>query len=179
MGQSSTRQVLSGIRSRTGWIATAMAVGLLGAVACAQNLGSQTAQVQQRSPTPSSAAELPIGEPSQSPSTPAQHPSASASPSPAPAPSAAPTRGPLPPPSPLAPLCGAPSNPWGYNFCGGTLIVRPPLNFCQYFNCTASFWQSPKGYVDQCNDGAFSHTGGGLGACSLHGGERRPLFSPG
>lgn len=74
-------------------------------------------------------------------------------------------------------LCGAPQNPWGYNFCGGGLIYSPDPSFCNYFACIPSFWQSTNGYVDQCNDGMFSHSGGRSGACSYHGGERRPLYS--
>src|SRR5207249_3463588 len=39
----------------------------------------------------------------------------------------------LAPPA-LAPnLCGAPANPWGYNFCGGSFIYSPPVGFCTYF----------------------------------------------
>src|SRR5207253_5811985 len=54
-----------------------------------------------------------------------------------------------PPTQRPANLCGAPSNPWGYNFCGGSLIYSPPSNFCDYFNCIPSFWESTKGYVDE------------------------------
>ncbi len=74
-------------------------------------------------------------------------------------------------------LCGAPSNPWGYNFCGGNLITVPPSNFCSYFNCIASFWNGV-GYVIQCLDLTFSKSGGRSGACSQHGGNYRALYSP-
>jgi hypothetical protein len=74
--------------------------------------------------------------------------------------------------------CGAPSNPWGYNFCSGAYIRNPPSNFCSYFNCIASFWNSTNGYVDECQDGTYSHSGGVQGACSHHGGEMRALWSP-
>jgi hypothetical protein len=110
-------------------------------------------------------------------STPASSPSPSAAPKPAPTP--APTARPTapPPPPPAENLCGAPSNPWHYNFCGGSLIYSPPSSFCYYFPCIASFWKSTNGYVDQCMDGTFSHSGGVQGACSHHGGERRPLYA--
>lgn len=88
---------------------------------------------------------------------------------------------PPPPPTdtPLPNLCGAPQNPWNYTFCGGNLIYSPPYpDFCYYFNCIASFWQNTNGYVDECNDGTYSHSGGIQGACSKHGGELRPLYSP-
>ena len=75
--------------------------------------------------------------------------------------------------------CGAPSNPWGYNFCdyyGGNTITNPPSNFCSYFACIASFWTSTNGYVAECIDTKYSHSGGVQGACSSHGGEWRPLW---
>ena len=80
------------------------------------------------------------------------------------------------PPPPVANTCGAPSNPWGYNFCGGNYIYSPPGNFCSYFSCIASFWKSTNGYVEQCVDGMFSHSGGRSGSCSYHGGNRQPLY---
>jgi hypothetical protein len=126
---------------------------------------------------------------SASPAT-AQTAAASPSPSPPPSPSpspkasvaAAPVAAPPPPPQPPPPApkdtCGAPANPWGYNFCSGNLIYSPPANFCQYFSCIKSFWTYTSGYVDQCNDGMYSHSGGRQGACSQHGGEKRPLYAP-
>ena len=74
-------------------------------------------------------------------------------------------------------LCGAPSNPWGYNFCGGTPVEVAPSSLCDYFDCISSFWVNTKGYVTECRDGTFSHSGGRDGACSYHGGELRPLDS--
>ena len=68
-------------------------------------------------------------------------------------------------------------NPWGYNFTPGNLIYSPPGDFCGYFPCIPSFWNSTNGYVVECNDGDFSHSGGRSGACSYHGGEMRPLYS--
>lgn len=92
-----------------------------------------------------------------------------------PAPTAAPP--PPPPPTPSAQnLCGAPANPWGYNFCGGSgRINNPPSDFCSYFTCIASFWQQTNGYVEECNDGTYSHSGGQVGSCSSHKGNKRPL----
>jgi len=75
-------------------------------------------------------------------------------------------------------LCGAPANPWDYNFCVGNVIYSPPSNFCSYFNCIASFWISTNGYVAECIDGTYSHSGGVQGACSSHGGVWRALLGP-
>jgi hypothetical protein len=114
------------------------------------------------------------------------HPTPSPTQDPSPTPASTPSHKPAPPPSPKPPppppppptnTCGAPSNPWGYNFCGGSLIYSPPSNFCSYFNCIPSFWKSTAGYVDECHDGTYSHSGGRSGACSYHGGELRPLYS--
>jgi hypothetical protein len=82
------------------------------------------------------------------------------------------------PAPPAANNCGAPSNPWGYNFCGGNYIYSPPGSFCSYFSCIPSFWKSTNGYVEQCVDGMFSHSGGRHGSCSYHGGNQRPLYGP-
>ena len=74
--------------------------------------------------------------------------------------------------------CGAPANPWHYSFCGSLVIYSPPTNFCSYFHCIPSFWRSTNGYVVQCADLLFSHSGGRQGACSSHGGEYRILYRP-
>jgi uncharacterized protein DUF4236 len=66
-------------------------------------------------------------------------------------------------------------NPWGYNFTPGRVIYDPPLEFCSYFDCIGNFGNSP-GYVIQCRDDMFSTAGGRQGACSYHGGVRRPLY---
>jgi hypothetical protein len=72
-------------------------------------------------------------------------------------------------------LCGAPANPYGYNFCGGATISNPPSDICSYLSCIANFWNG-RGYIEQCNDGKFSKSGGIQGSCSYHGGNRRPLY---
>lgn len=73
--------------------------------------------------------------------------------------------------------CGAPANPWHYNFCGGSLITSPAADVCNYFNCIANFGNGV-GYMVQCNDGTYSMSGGRRGACSSHGGEGRPVYRP-
>jgi hypothetical protein len=90
-------------------------------------------------------------------------------------PTAAPTAQPTPRPTAAPNTCGAPANPFGYDFCGGGVIASPPSNFCDYFNCIPSFWNSTNGYVEECADATYSHSGGRSGSCSSHGGNRRPL----
>lgn len=111
-----------------------------------------------------------------SPSPAAAAPAPQPTPKPAPKPSLAP---PPPPPPPSPSLCGAPANPWGYNFCGrGGPIYNPPSNFCVYFNpCVSTFWTATSGYVVQCVSGKWSHSGGVSGACSSNGGVARQLYS--
>ncbi len=98
-------------------------------------------------------------------------------------PQATPTVRPTPKPTQPqpTPCSGVNCNPWGYNFTPpGNLIYNPPANFCQYFPCITSFWESDDpgdGYVVQCADGLFSQSGGERGACSRHGGVSRPLYS--
>ena len=72
--------------------------------------------------------------------------------------------------------CGAPPNPWAYNLCGGSLVDNPPPDFCVYFPCVVGFWKQTLGFIDQCRDGTYSHSGGTPGACSLDSGEARRLY---
>ena len=138
---------------------------------------SPNAVAQEQSPSPTNAASANQSSPSPKPS-----PTLSPSPStvPSPSPSQSPSTASQPPPPPVAfDFCGAPDNPWHYNFClsnSGRYIYSPNAQFCGYFNCIASFWRSTNGYVDECNDGTYSHSGGRSGACSYHGGEMRPLW---
>jgi hypothetical protein len=112
------------------------------------------------------------------PPVPTPIPTAVLSPPPTAVPTARPTAVTTAPPTALPPnLCGAPPNPWNYNFCGGGTISSPPSNFCSYFNCIPSFWQSTKGYVEECQDGTYSHSGGRSGSCSYHGGDLRALYA--
>jgi hypothetical protein len=116
--------------------------------------------------------------------SPSLSPSPLHSPSPSPHPSLAPSPSPVatpppPPPPPAAGTCGAPSNPWGYNFCGrGSYITNPPADFCSYFYpCVSTFWTATRGYVVECASGSWSHSGGVSGACSKNGGVARILYS--
>jgi len=120
------------------------------------------------------------GNPTLSPtvaSTPTPTPTPAPTPRPATPPPVAPTKAP-PPPPPAVPTCGAPANPWGYTFCRGNFISSPAADFCSVFNCIASFWSSTNGYVEECADTTYSHSGGRSGSCSHHGGNLRALLGP-
>jgi len=69
------------------------------------------------------------------------------------------------------------NNPWDYNFSCCHLIDNPPSNFCDYFNCIATFWNG-QGYVVECSDTMYSLSGGRQGVCSHHGGFYRNLYAP-
>ena len=70
-------------------------------------------------------------------------------------------------------------NPWDYTLTNtGNLLYNPNSDVCAYLNCIPSFWQHTNGYVDECVDGTFSHSGGVRGACSYHGGESQPVYQP-
>jgi hypothetical protein len=47
----------------------------------------------------------------------------------------------------------------------------PAAAFCAHHPCIANFFNGT-GYIVQCSDGMWSHSGGRPGACSDHGGER-------
>jgi hypothetical protein len=81
---------------------------------------------------------------------------------------------PKPTPTPVS-LCGAPSNPYGYNYCGrGPLIHHPKPDVCDYFRCIGNFWNGV-GYMIECNDGMVSMSGGRQGSCSYHEGNKRAV----
>jgi hypothetical protein len=92
--------------------------------------------------------------------------------------SAKPAPPPTTPPASHAPdTCGAPSNPYGYNFCGnGGYVTSPPSDICSYFSCIDNFWNG-RGYMVECRDGTYSMSGGIRGACSYHRGEEQPVYS--
>lgn len=96
-------------------------------------------------------------------------------------PATAPPATSTPPTSPAvvqtASVCGAPSNPYGYNFCQrGSLIYHPASDVCSYFDCIPNF-PNGTGYMVECNDSTYSMSGGHSGACSYHDGEERPVYS--
>jgi hypothetical protein len=73
-----------------------------------------------------------------------------------------------PPRTTAAPsLCGAPANPYGYNFCGrGSLITNPASDVCVYFDCIPNF-DNGTGYMVECHDAMYSMSGGRQGAWFL------------
>ena len=109
-------------------------------------------------------------------------PTATPSPTPSPTPTPTPTPTPVPAPpvqQPVqqpAPPSSVNGNPWGYDFNPGNLIYSPPSAFCSYFSCIGNFPYG-KGYVEECQDGMYSKSGGRSGSCSYHGGDLRPLYS--
>jgi hypothetical protein len=71
----------------------------------------------------------------------------------------------------------------GSGVCGGPVPASPApsspttaaptsgaADFCTTHTCIPSFSQGT-GYIVQCADGEWSHSGGVQGACSGHGGE--------
>ncbi|MFI6238709.1 hypothetical protein ACIBEF_02395 [Micromonospora sp. NPDC050795] len=86
-----------------------------------------------------------------------------------------PTKSPRPSPSATqGPRCGAPENPLGYDFCGGTRIRKPAAEVCDWFDCVPQFWAG-RGYLVQCRDGSVSLAGGRSTACAEHQGVRRTI----
>ncbi|WP_201384161.1 hypothetical protein [Ktedonobacter sp. SOSP1-85] len=117
------------------------------------------------------------------PTSPTPTPSPTPKPSPTPTPkpptpTPVPTQLPPPPTPTLVPAqaSGVNGNPWGYNFTPGNVIYSPPGAFCTYFSCISSFWNG-HGYVEECQDGMYSKSGGIRGSCSHHGGDLQSLYS--
>jgi hypothetical protein len=79
--------------------------------------------------------------------------------------------------APAESLCGAPPNPYGYNFCGtGGHVTDPPAGVCNYFSCIENFWNG-SGYMVECGDGTYSMSGGYSEACTDHGGVKQTVYS--
>jgi hypothetical protein len=79
------------------------------------------------------------------------------------------------------PTQGVNGNPYGYDFNptnGNEIYDEIPGDFCHYFKCTSDFWSNRPlgGYVVECQDGYFSHTGGTKYACQNDGGVKRILY---
>ncbi|GGR73479.1 hypothetical protein GCM10010169_16900 [Micromonospora fulviviridis] len=72
--------------------------------------------------------------------------------------------------------CGAPANPYGYDFCGGERIRKPAAGICDWFECAPGFW-SGRGWLVQCRDGAVSLTGGQRESCAANQGYRRTFWT--
>src|SRR5581483_9702982 len=77
-------------------------------------------------------------------------------------------------------LCGAPRNPFGYNFCGSqpghdAALYSPDRRICRYFACAPGFFHQ-HGYVVECADGWFTQTGGTSRECKGHGGVQSVVF---
>jgi hypothetical protein len=96
--------------------------------------------------------------------TPAATPTTTVSASPAPAGESA-----------TADLCGAPANPYGYTFCGGSVVTDPDPGVCTYFDCIKAFWKG-KGFMMVCDDGKVTMSGGRAKSCSRHDGDRQPVY---
>ncbi|MFI7252548.1 hypothetical protein [Micromonospora chalcea] len=79
------------------------------------------------------------------------------------------------PQPPVERRCGAPANPFGYDFCGGQRIRRPAAGVCDWFECVPGFW-SDRGWLVQCRDGSISRTGGQRDVCAGHKGLRRTVW---
>lgn len=127
--------------------------------------------------------------PTQTP-TPIPSPTPTTMPSPTPSPTPTPTPTPTPVPAPPvqqpaqqqpaqqapAPATGVNNNPWGYDFNPGSYIYNPNSGFCSYFSCVTTFWKSTNGYVVECGNNEYSHSGGVSGACSRDGGVQAILY---
>lgn len=136
-------------------------------------------------PTPTAqptATPTPTPKPTPTP-IPTPRPTPTSIPTPKPVPTKAPAPQPTQPPAPQPTqppvVTGVNGNPWGYDFNYGNLVYNPPADFCSgvYFTCVGDFWSKTRGYVEQCKDLSFSHSGGIRGSCSYHGGNLRPLYS--
>ena len=90
--------------------------------------------------------------------------------SPPPPAASAPPPTPTPPPSPRS--AGVGSSTSGNGTSGGG------QDFCSTHTCIGSF-NAGTGYIVQCADGDWSHSGGNPGACSHHGGETNVTASDG
>ncbi len=100
-----------------------------------------------------------------------------AKPTPRPTPTQPIVQRPTPTPTPKPQCVAVNNNPWCYNFTPGNLIYNPNSAFCSYFACVSTFWTANHGYVAECANGSYTHSGGVSGACSRDGGVSQILYS--
>jgi hypothetical protein len=96
------------------------------------------------------------------------------------APTPVPTQPPTPTQAPVPtspPVQGVNGNQWGYDFTPGNSIYDPNPGFCTVFACVSTFWTKTSGYVAECGNGKYTHSGGVSGACSRDGGVSQILYS--
>lgn len=131
---------------------------------------SQKVHMTTYTPTPKTTTVKPI--PTSVPPTPTPLPQ------PIQVPTSQPTQAPAPQPTQASAATGVNGNPWGYDFNPGTPLTDPDPGFCDsgYFQCVTTFWKDTNGYVVQCSNGLFSHSGGIRGACSRDGGPAKTLY---
>ncbi|MEU5943547.1 hypothetical protein ABZ807_31285 [Micromonospora sp. NPDC047548] len=128
--------------------------------------------VDRRAPLPSDRATTPVPQPG----PPGRVPTPGTVPSPTPRPTAPPPASPTPTPTPTpVQRCGAPENPLGYTYCGGSLIHEPAVEVCSYFVCVDGFWAG-HGYLTQCGDGTVGMVGGRYGRCPDRRGRKQPVY---
>lgn len=184
---SAWKRLLSWCRRHPLWTAAIIiAIVVIGSVSNATSSPSTT----QTSSTPT-ATSRPVQQTAQETAGPTVDvfPTDAPIPTPTPSPTQKPTPTPKPtpvvihptptpmPPKPTPTHCvGISNNPWCYDFNPGNLITNPPSNFCSYFACIGNFWNG-HGYVNECQDGTYSKSGGIRGDCSDHGGYYRTLYS--
>ncbi|MGC5020326.1 hypothetical protein [Micromonospora sp. DT47] len=131
--------------------------------------------VDRRAPLPSDRATTPVP---QTAGPPGRVPTPGGMPSPTLGPTAPPPASPTPTPTPTpTPVqrCGAPENPFGYTYCGGSLIHEPAVEVCGYFVCVDGFWAG-HGYLTQCGDGTVGMVGGRYGSCPDRPGRKQPVY---
>jgi hypothetical protein len=106
--------------------------------------------------------------------------------SPTPTPMATPTPVPTPTPAPVqeqptqlpAPTCnGTVMDGACYNTdsIGGSRVYNTPSDFCINYSCIKSF-STGTGYIVECGNGQWSHSGGSSGACSRDSGIIATLY---
>ncbi len=116
--------------------------------------------------------------------TPTAKPTPRPKPTPKPTP-VPPTPTPIPPtPTPVptqppAPACSGTQvdgTCYSTDPAGGSLVYSPAADFCDYVACVSTFWVDTRGYVVECNNGEYSHSGGISGACSRDGGVAAAVY---
>ena len=75
-------------------------------------------------------------------------------------------------------LCGAPTNPYGYNLCGeGSPVTDWEPGVCSYFTCAADFGTAG-GHLVQCGDHTLSTSLAPGRGCAQHRGVAHEVFGP-
>jgi hypothetical protein len=88
-----------------------------------------------------------------------------------------PTSVPTQAPAPTCDMYEAGGVCYDTNSAGGSPVTVTPAGFCSAYPCVTDFSTANRGYIVECGNGKWSHSGGITGVCSRDGNVAATLYS--